>query len=714
MFQARWCPLILFYILLGSSSFAYTHISIDCIPDPFPLGVDWELYYQNVNANWVLYEDYDRSVYRGEPDISPGVNATAWFKLRITDNYGTTFVSEEIKQATYSPDTGAYYIYFLADVSSGNTNYSTPAPPHDLYSSTYSDHIELEWYWLSGGVPLVAYDVWRSTINEPAGAVKIGECTVPTYNDYTAQPSIIYWYWIKARTEYGTSEFSPSQWEVRAPVPKASDFKAVEGVETNILLSWNGFTGLYYRVFRNTVSNLPTATSLTWRVKGMFSYNDGSVMTGQRYYYWVETYYKYYSNFTSAATATWNVIPDITNASIYGEFLYGGASTGLCWVVLTTNGSLPSLNWTLYSIDENSTNLVTIDPVNGEVNPVGPIGVNHSGLKTMDIDRNANLWLSVAGVSNQLYSIDRSTGSSIMRHSISGKFTSISFDTNDIIYAVNEETATAQGTLKKIDTVALTARDVNPGQQTGLLSILGNDIDEDGMLWCSDEWSGRLYHLSKTVGNVSWTGASALVSNPSCCGDMWDLDFDPNGVLRVFTSDYDAGNRYLKTINVLTGGELSRISYPVQSPNMVALSWGPNPNVVVLPGPGSFNFQNLTSDQNYYLFAFLDANGNGAVDLDETTAEYYANPIVFTNTKKSVHLLMDRPAIDLIRTEADLRLEWVAFTGETYDVEYATSLNPSNWTNIYSDILATNIIHSISEPIREDIILFYRVVEQQE
>ncbi|MGE5356170.1 MAG: T9SS type A sorting domain-containing protein, partial [Deltaproteobacteria bacterium] len=136
------------------------------------------------------------------------------------------------------------------------------------------------------------FRVYRNTTNNSSTATALGSWqTSPTYNDVSANPLVIYYYWIKAAENASganSSAFSSSNTGWRNGVTVPINVQASNGTYNNrVYVAWSGTTGNYFRVYRNTTNNSSTATALgSWQTAT--SYNDYNVVLNQLYYYWVK------------------------------------------------------------------------------------------------------------------------------------------------------------------------------------------------------------------------------------------------------------------------------------------------------------------------------------------------------------------------------------------------------------------------------------------
>ena len=54
------------------------------------------------------------------------------------------------------------------------------------------------------------YHIWRNTVNLPGSATEIGTDDQSPFDDMTAEPGTIYYYWVEATNQCGSSGFSAS------------------------------------------------------------------------------------------------------------------------------------------------------------------------------------------------------------------------------------------------------------------------------------------------------------------------------------------------------------------------------------------------------------------------------------------------------------------------------------------------------------------------
>jgi fibronectin type 3 domain-containing protein len=123
------------------------------------------------------------------------------------------------------------------------------------------------------------YTVYRNTVNDSSSATDIsGELTGSSYDDTTATPGSVYFYWVKGRFTGGVESFSKSD----------AGYRSVAGgpaAPQNV--TWDSVSGAgTYRVYRNSVNDYGNAEAVSSDLAAT-EYNDSDVAAGVSYYYWV-------------------------------------------------------------------------------------------------------------------------------------------------------------------------------------------------------------------------------------------------------------------------------------------------------------------------------------------------------------------------------------------------------------------------------------------
>lgn len=188
--------------------------------------------------------------------------ATYYFRVRATNAYCTSLNSSTSSVTTIS---------LLPGVPTGLTASDGTSPLHVVLS------------WNDVGTE-DGYLIWRSLTSATNGATILATnaANVITYNDTSANPGQIYWYWVSATNLSGSSALSASNDGYRAlsaPAPVV----ASDGTSTNhVEVTWPGVNGASgYSVWRHTAndSNAATFVSAVTQSTVVLSENFESVWT---------------------------------------------------------------------------------------------------------------------------------------------------------------------------------------------------------------------------------------------------------------------------------------------------------------------------------------------------------------------------------------------------------------------------------------------------
>jgi fibronectin type 3 domain-containing protein len=171
--------------------------------------------------------------------------------------------------------------------SASNGGSRNTAAPKSVAASdgTYTDKVRVTWSAVAGAT---SYEVWRGPSYNPSSATKIGSPTTLLYDDTSAVPGTLYFYWVKSRSAAPvTSQWSASDSGSRntaAPTGVA----ASDGTYTGkVRVTWNAVAGATsYEVWRGLAYNFSSATSIG--IPTAPSYDDTSAVAGTKYYYSVK------------------------------------------------------------------------------------------------------------------------------------------------------------------------------------------------------------------------------------------------------------------------------------------------------------------------------------------------------------------------------------------------------------------------------------------
>ena len=117
---------------------------------------------------------------------------------------------------------------FRSSTLSASLSVSPPAAPTGVAATNGTDGAKVQVTW-TASAGATAYEVWRNTSYSTGTATKVSTTDVTgatRFDDTTAAPGRVYWYWVKAKNAGGTSGFglgNPGYRTVPAPVNDSFD-----------------------------------------------------------------------------------------------------------------------------------------------------------------------------------------------------------------------------------------------------------------------------------------------------------------------------------------------------------------------------------------------------------------------------------------------------------------------------------------------------------
>jgi cellulose 1,4-beta-cellobiosidase len=168
-----------------------------------------------------------------------------------------------------------------SDVASGDL--AAPANPA-ASQGTFSDQVQVSWEAVNGAA---SYQVFRGVSNDESTATRIAAgLTATTYDDTSAVPGTLYYYWIRAKNPPDTGDFSTP---VSGYVPLAApaNVAASTSLPHHVAVTWDAVAGASaYKVFRSTANDVTTAVKIAGGLT-TGSFNDTTASQGAVYFYWV-------------------------------------------------------------------------------------------------------------------------------------------------------------------------------------------------------------------------------------------------------------------------------------------------------------------------------------------------------------------------------------------------------------------------------------------
>ena len=173
--------------------------------------------------------------------------------------------------------------------NAGSRSNGIPLPPTNVQATdgTYTDKVQVTW---TASAMATSYTVYRGTYPYTFYAASLGTTSGMVYDDTTATPGVVYYYWVKASNTFGASDFSAYNAGSRSngiPLPP-TNVQATDGTYTDkVQVTWTASAmATSYTVYRGTYPYTFYAASLG-TTSGMV-YDDTTATPGVVYYYWVK------------------------------------------------------------------------------------------------------------------------------------------------------------------------------------------------------------------------------------------------------------------------------------------------------------------------------------------------------------------------------------------------------------------------------------------
>ncbi|MCG3126217.1 MAG: hypothetical protein CHACPFDD_01047 [Phycisphaerae bacterium] len=199
--------------------------------------------------------------------------------------------------STATPGTTYYYAVKAvkscgsSDLSAADTG-ARDAPPASGAanvgaSKTHCAYVRVTWDAVAN---TTSYLIFRNTSTSTTGATQVGTDTASPFDDTTATPGTIYYYWVKAKNTCGTSGFGDrSGMGFRLSVPAVPSGVAASDAAycDRVRVSWSAATNATgYTVWRNTTTSTSSAVQIGSDTESPF--DDLHANAGTTYYYWVK------------------------------------------------------------------------------------------------------------------------------------------------------------------------------------------------------------------------------------------------------------------------------------------------------------------------------------------------------------------------------------------------------------------------------------------
>jgi fibronectin type 3 domain-containing protein len=164
----------------------------------------------------------------------------------------------------------------------------TVAVPTSVSASdgTESDNVIVSW---DSAANAHHYQIYRNTSNSLVGVNSLATNDLESpFNDLSAIPGTLYYYWVKACNDISCSDYSTpdSGWKNAGFLTAPTNVSAGDSIFTDkITVSWNETGGAnYYKIYRNTDGLMEEEDLLFDNIIGN-TFDDISVTTTESYYY---------------------------------------------------------------------------------------------------------------------------------------------------------------------------------------------------------------------------------------------------------------------------------------------------------------------------------------------------------------------------------------------------------------------------------------------
>jgi hypothetical protein len=147
---------------------------------------------------------------------------------------------------------------------------------------------------------------------------------------------------------------------------------------------------------------------------------------------------------------------------------------------------------------------------------------------------------------------------------------------------------------------------------------------------------------------------------------------------------------------VVSGANVAFAISPTNTSSPLNYQWRINGTNISSATNLTLHLLNVTTNNTGNYDAVL-SNSNGSIASAVATLTVVNVPIIQTL---------------LIMTNGQVLLTWTAPAGKTYQLQYTTNLNQTNWISLGSTITASNTVMSATNAIGSDKQRFYRVQQQ--
>jgi len=203
-----------------------------------------------------------------------------------------------------------YYYWVKTTGASGSSDYSIMdhgcaklLAPTGLSASqgTSADNVQLSWNASSGAA---GYIIYKNQTSNSNAASEITRTSSLSYDDTSASPGNLYYYWVKAYSSASTSLLSSGASGYRNLALPGGVSASSGTYNSCVLVSWSGVSGAEsYVVWRSTTAASSSAVNVGETANTYFI--DTSASAGTVYYYWIQAKNWSFTGALSAYASGW-------------------------------------------------------------------------------------------------------------------------------------------------------------------------------------------------------------------------------------------------------------------------------------------------------------------------------------------------------------------------------------------------------------------------
>jgi streptogramin lyase len=385
--------------------------------------------------------------------------------------------------------------------------------------------------------------------------------------------------------------------------------------------------------------------------------------------------------------------------------------------------------WQFFGTNLDGATNTSLTITNAKLTDAGPYQVIASNVYGSSTGIVATLTVSPAGPLAQIFTANYGNGT-VGQYTTTGTVVNPALVTNldsPVGIALSGDrifvSSLSSGTIGEYTTSGAT---INSNLITGLQSPQGLAVDSDGNLYVANYAAG-------TVGKYTSAGATVNASLISGLNGPLGIALDGSGNLFVVSGNGNSVGKYTTSGAAVNAALITGLAGPE-----TVLADGNGHLFVSQRFPGTiseytttgatvnnslitsvFGTVGMALDGSGHLFVAIHSNTllntpNGKIG-EYLTSGVVANASLITGLYWPQFMVLQTPpsapVFQSVTNEAgELTFSWSAVVSRTYQIQYNTDLNGTNWNNLGSPIQATNLTMNAVDPIGSNGQRFYRAV----